>query len=351
MPSRPAITLDCIIFGLQRFGGISNYWAKLVPYVAAQPALACSLVLPRHIRYADFDSLGAARIPALSERLDPRIARYLDGHASDLQGVFHTSYYRLPHRRAGQYVVSVYDFTYERYREGLARWVHSTQKLRAIRRADLVLCISESTRRDVLRYCPDVEPGKLQVVPLGVDTDAFFPEPSDTAAEDCERVLFVGQRAGYKRFDLAVQALRQSPTLTLGIVGPALSTSERDHLTQQLGSRWTELGPVSGEQLRRLYSSAFAFIFPSDYEGFGLPVLEAMACGCPVVAADKSSLPEVGGNAALYASSQQAASYALTLHGLHTAAVREQAIQAGLLRARQFPWSKTLQKTVALYRR
>lgn len=342
------VLLDCIIFGLQQFGGISNYWAKLLMYVAVEPALDCKLILPKRIRYTDFDTLGAARIPARRERLDPRITRYLGARGDD-GGVFHTSYYRLPQQRVDKYVVSVYDFTYERYRDGLARWVHTTQKLRSIRRADLVLCISESTRRDVLQYCSDIDPSKLQVVPLGVDDGAFFREPDEIGAENSNRVLFVGQRGGYKRFDLAVQALRQSPDFSLGIVGPTLSFTEREDLTRQLGTRWAELGPVNNTELRRLYSSAFAFIFPSDYEGFGLPILEAMACGCPVVAANKSSLPEVGGSAALYASSQQAAAYAQTLQGLQSTTVREQTINAGLLRAQQFPWSKSLQKTVSLY--
>jgi mannosyltransferase len=248
-------------------------------------------------------------------------------------------------------VVSVYDFTYERYRDGLARRVHSTQKLRSIRRADRVLCISAATRRDVLQHCPDVDPAKVQVVHLGVDGDAYFPEP-DPAADGAARhqVLFVGQRTGYKRFDLAIEALRQSPRLSLGIVGPALDDSERASLTRHLGTRWTEIGPVPSRELRRRYSSAFAFIFPSDYEGFGLPVLEAMACGCPVLAADNSSLPEVGGDAALYPSTQDAQAYAHQLQRLEGSALREQLVAAGLQRARQFPWAKTLQQTVALYR-
>lgn len=350
MPHRNDLTLDCIIFGLQRFGGISNYWAKLVSHVATQPGLGSTLVLPRCIRFADFGALDISGLPALRERLDPHLSRYLRARCAPNQGVFHTSYYRLPDRLVAKYVVSVYDFTYERYRDGLARWVHSTQKLRSIRRADLVLCISEATRRDVLLHCPDVDPAKVLVVHLGVDGDTYFPEPADASCSTVpDQVLFVGQRGGYKRFDLAVQAIRQSPRLNLGIVGPSLNDSERERLTQQLGTRWAELGPVHSSELRRLYSSAYAFIFPSDYEGFGLPVLEAMACGCPVLVADNSSLPEVGGDAALYAPRQEAQAYAALLQRLESTALRKQLVKAGIERARQFPWSKTLEQTVALY--
>jgi mannosyltransferase len=343
------ITLDCIIFGLQRFGGISNYWAKLVEHVSLDPAFSGSLALPKHLTYSEFDDAWVRRMPVLRETLDARLGRYLAAPVAGNGGVFHTSYYRLPRQRVGKYIVSVYDFTYERYRTGLARFVHTKQKLASIRRADAVLCISESTRRDVIEFCPAVDAAKLHVIHLGVDGDRFYREPVDPPAINDQTVLFVGQRGGYKRFDLAVEAVWQSPRLSLGIVGPALTEKERTHLRQRLGTRWHEFGPVATSDLRRLYSSAFAFIFPSDYEGFGLPILEAMACGCPVVAAATSSLPEVGGTAARYADSQNSEAYASALRVLDSVEAREGAVRAGLLLAAKFDWLQTLQKTTAVY--
>lgn len=342
------ITLDCIIFGLQRFGGISNYWAKLVEHVSVDPALAGSLVLPKNLTYRDFDAAWLQRMPVLRETLDARIGRYLPAPTAG-GGVFHTSYYRLPRQRVGKYVVSVYDFTYERYRSGLARFVHTKQKLASIRRADAVLCISESTRRDVIEFCPGVDPAKLHVVHLGVNKSTFFVDSAERTENKEQMVLFVGHRGGYKRFDLAVEAIWQSPGLSLGVVGPTLTAEERRHLQTRLRSRWHEFGPVATTNLRRLYSSAFAFIFPSDYEGFGLPVLEAMACGCPVVAAAASSLPEVGGSAARYAASQTGEAYASALSALASASVHENAVRAGLLRAAEFDWEHTLTQTTAVY--
>lgn len=343
------ITLDCIIFGLQRMGGISNYWAKLVAYAGVDPVLAGSLVLPKQLSFRDVDAAWLQRMPVLRETLDARIGRYLPAPTGGDGCVFHTSYYRLPRQRVRRYVVSVYDFTYERYRTGLARFVHSQQKLASIRRADAVLCISESTRRDVIEFCPEVDTAKLHVIHLGVDSQAFYQESTASSSSNERTVLFVGQRGGYKRFDLAVEAIRQSPRLSLGVVGPALTAEERTLLQTRLGARWHEFGPVSSADLRRLYSSAFAFIFPSDYEGFGLPILEAMACGCPVVAADLSSLPEVGGTAAHYADSQSGESYAGALGTLDSVAAREKAVLSGIERAAKFDWKQTFQKTKAVY--
>jgi len=183
---------------------------------------------------------------------------------------------------------------------------------------------------------------------LGVDHQAFFPEAQRVQGM-ADVVLFVGQRDKYKRFDLAVEAVRRSPPLRLGIVGPALASAERTALREALGSRWHEFARVSQAALRGLYSSAFAFVFPSDYEGFGLPVLEAMACGCPVVAANTSSLAEVGGDAALYSIEQHADAYAKQLARLEDAALRGSMIRSGLTRAAEFTWSKTFEQTLDVY--
>lgn len=342
-------TLDCIIFGLQRFGGISNYWARLVDHAASDSSRQWHLILPKRITYYDFVIAWKQRLATINEQWPARATRYLNAPVPDRHGIFHTSYYRLPRVRTSRYVVTVYDFTYERYRSGIARRVHTLQKLRSIRSADAVICISEATKNDVQEFCPEIDPSRIYVVHLGVDTDIYF---KDASAEDPaleETVLFVGQRNGYKRFDLAIDAIRERPTLKLGIVGPALTSDERTRLRDALGTRWHEFGPVSPVDLRRLYSSSFAFIFPSDYEGFGLPVLEAMACACPVVAASTSSLPEVGGSAALYASEQSGAAYGEALARLESLDARQAAIEAGWARVAEFSWTRTIEQTLSIY--
>lgn len=348
MPSRRRVVLDSIIFGLQRYGGISNYWARLLDHATISPLLSTRLVLPRRVSFREFDNAWSRGLPPLHERLSERVSRYMQAAVPDRDAVFHTSYYRLPRGRVSRYIVSAYDFTYERYRVGLTRYVHTTQKLTSLRRADAVLCISHATKRDVLEFCPGIDPARLHVTHLGVDTGMFFPDAATIYGLETT-VLFVGQRTGYKRFDLAAEAVRQCPRLRLGVVGPVLSGAERDMLQVKLGSRWHEFGPVGTVELRRLYSSVLAFIFPSDYEGFGLPVLEAMACGCPVVAANASSLPEVGAGAALYATGQRADDYSSILNELGDSTTRTSHVRAGLIRAAEFSWSKTFDQTLFVY--
>jgi mannosyltransferase len=348
MSSQLPVVLDSIIFGLQRYGGISNYWARLLNHGAASSAISVCQVLPRHICFREFDTALTKGVPALQERLPARVSRYMRARIPDSEAVFHTSYYRLPRTRVSKYVVSAYDFSYERYRKGIARYVHTAQKRESLRRADAVLCISHSTKQDVLEFCEDIDASKLYVTHLGVDADMFFPDSAKVAGHETT-VLFVGQRDGYKRFDLAAQAVQRCPRLKLGIVGPPLSAAERDVLQAKLGRRWQEIGPISTEELRRLYSSVFAFIYPSDYEGFGLPVLEAMACGCPVVAANRSSLPEVGADAASYAPEQRSDAYADAIDRLSNDATRAAQVHAGIVRAAEFSWARTFERTLSIY--
>ena len=342
------LVLDCGIFGLQRFGGISNFWSQLVQHAQREWTAGCTLVLPAELRFREMPDLSKATI--YRETIPNRFARYLTAPMPVRNGILHSAYYRRPARGAGAYIVSVHDFTYERYRTGTARLVHHLQKRRAVERADYILCISESTRADLLEAIPGIDPGRVRVTPLAVDHSTFFPDTAQSDPPPEPYVLFVGERAGYKRFDLAVEALRALPDLRLGIVGAPLAPEERTLLHARLPNRWIEFGRVRSDELRGLYSRAQSFIFPSDYEGFGLPLLEAMACGCPVVAAARSSFPEVVGGAGLLAASQDAEVYAALINTLSDTSHRSQLVEKGLARAQQFSWRHTFDGIVNVYR-
>lgn len=332
------LALDLIIFGLQRFGGISNFWMRLLEATGRSDLPGgIELLMPRSLLVQE--ALDVTGKVICTEALSPRLSRYLPAHVPTGAAIFHTSYYRRPRRRVDRYIASVYDFTYERYFNGLPRAVHHLQKGASIQAADMSVCISEATRADLLSYFPKVDPARTCVVPLGVDRSRFHPERG--TYDGAPYILFVGQRAGYKRFDLAVDALALAPELTLAIVGPPVTNEERALLEQALPGRWIRHENVFGDALRRLYSDAYAFIFPSDYEGFGLPILEAMACGCPTVAAKRSSFPEVAGDAALLAVDQTAEAYAHLLTSLENETLRTQLVMAGTRRATLFDWERT----------
>ncbi|WP_295560366.1 glycosyltransferase family 1 protein [uncultured Sphingomonas sp.] len=340
------LVLDNIIFGLQRFGGISTYWSRLVEH-ATRERPDTAWVMPRDITFAG--QLTALPSTVRRQGLPNRVARYLSCPLPTDGTVFHSSYYRLPARRVRRLVTTVHDFTYERYRKGLPLFVHRREKQLSIAAADVVVCVSQSTRNDLLNHFPKIDSSKVIVIPLAVDATMFSPRHGSSNEAVQPYALYVGQRGGYKRFDLAVAAVARSDDIALGIVGPPLNPDERQLLAEQLGTRWIEFGPVDNARLGQLYRGAEMFLFPSDYEGFGLPILEAMSCDCPVVAADRSSFPEVAGDAALLVAEQNAYAYADAIATVRETGQRAALVAAGRRQVTRFSWEKTLAATMTCY--
>lgn len=350
-PDAMTVSLDSIIFGLQRFGGISTYWHQLLMHWSPDFGHDCEVVLPNPVISGLQLAPELDRLPVAHDPRNIRIARYLRA-APTACSIQHSSYYRAPASRRTASVMTVYDFIYERYRTGLARQVHGIQKSRALHRADVILSISYSTRSDLLDRYPRIDPARVLVTHLAHDADVFRPlnadEERDSALAD--QVLFVGQRAGYKQFALAVDALRTLPDLKLLIVGPPLTPEEEQSLEAALPGRYRYQDGVSNDALRRIYAQCFALIYPSDYEGFGLPVLEAMACGAPVVCSHVSSIPEVGGDAALYAERQHGEAYAAQLSALFDSEFNRRVRIDSLANAERFSWRRCFSETAEAYR-
>ncbi len=235
----------------------------------------------------------------------------------------------------------------------LYRWL----MLQIGRRADLIIAVSESTRRDVireLRISPDRE-RRVVSIPEGVDP--FF-VPGPPASGRAEKViLYVGRRDPYKNVPRLVEALagvraRGIPA-RLRVIGPpdprypeAPSLAARLRLESQVD--W--IGYVTPDQLRREYQTADVFCLPSRYEGFGLTVLEAMACGAPVVCSNVGSLPEVAGEAARLVDPGNLPHLVDALAEVLTQPARADDLrQRGLQRARRFTWAHTAEQTLQAY--
>jgi len=231
-----------------------------------------------------------------------------------------------------------------------------------LRFADAIIADSEATRRDIVRLT-NVDPGHITVTPLGVDK-SFRPVDLDLQRSMCTRyklpeqyILYVGTFEPRKGIDTLIQAFallaRRFPEHHLVLAGK--KGWYWDSILQMIVSNGLEqrvhiTGYVASEDLPSLYSAAHAFAFPSRYEGFGLPILEAMACGTPVICSNSSSLPEVCGDAGIQvppdAPDQLAAALASVLADANLAqSLREK----GLARAIQFTWQKTAEATLRVY--
>jgi len=269
--------------------------------------------------------------------------------------VFYNPYYGNVHTSAAQ-VFTVYDMIHELFfPQTRKNQAFINEKRHCIERAALLIAISQSTARDIVACYPQVNPGKIVITRLGVDEFFFeaLPKP------DYKRkpyLLYVGARRGYKNFQRTVQAFGQaglakdfdlrviSPDRADRFSGEEMALLGRYNLENSVDLRLA----VSEIELRASYSGAVALVYPSEYEGFGLPVLEAMATGTLVATGNVASMPEIAGNIAFYFDPHSIGSIAETLQ--RTAALPEadrlSRIAQGIVHARQFSWARCQQQTV-----
>ena len=241
----------------------------------------------------------------------------------------------------------VYDLIPERLGLDLSDRVWAEKRL-AVEHASSYACISENTRSDLLELEPKSRGKHAEVVPLGVD-DGFFPASDYEVAAfrtqcglDRPYFLVVGERLGvdgYKNASLVFRAFRDwsgaGDHEIVCVGGRAQLEPELRVAGPRVRARRLNLGD---EELRLAYAGAEALVFPSRYEGFGLPVIEAMACGCPVITTPFSSLPEVAGDAALYVDPDDAASLRQALDVVRDPERRAAMIAAGKIRAKVLTW-------------
>jgi glycosyltransferase involved in cell wall biosynthesis len=277
--------------------------------------------------------------------------------------LFHSLAQRAPAFRFRKEVVTVFDIfpiTGQDYSTPDFRRKFSALLQDAVRRAARVITASRYTASQLQQHC-GVESEKLCVIPVGVD----IPEALATFEERLkERLRWVGPE---NELVLTVGAI-QNRKNTLGAVRAVAMLPERFHLVlaggngygsgrvhdfirhERLGARVHTPGYVSPGQLESLYRAASVLLFPSFEEGFGIPVLEAMARGVPVVTANASSLPEVGADAALYADPHSVEEIAAKVRQIaEDGNLRAKLIRRGCARARRFTWQSTAEQTLGVY--
>ena len=332
--SPPLVVVDADVLGRERTGD-ETYVENLLRELSE---LDHGLRLAALTRRPELVPAGveAVLLPARSQIV--RMSRAVPRALAGLRPALVHFQYALPPRCPAPGIVTVHDLSFEREPRlmGLAdRILFRTVVPRSVRRAVRVLTVSERTKRDLVELYR-VAPEKIIVIPNGVDP-AFRPGPD--ARRDY--ALLVGAIQARKD-PLAAADAAFAAGLSLVVAGPAKDPA----LARELERRGAILrGYVPKEELAKLYRGAACLVFPSRYEGFGLPVLEAMACGTPVVAADEPALHEVAGDAAVFAAPGRLAD------GIRQAlAERDRLTAAGLERARRFSWREAARRTAAVYR-
>lgn len=272
--------------------------------------------------------------------------------------------YLLPPKCPCPSIVMIHDITFRLFPQWVpprARVIMNLLIPLAARTSTRILTSSEHSRRDIVRHLK-VPPEKVVVTLCGVGRE-FAPMPPGAATQRVEEkfglkdyIIGIGLRGARKNIGVVLRAMLQLQAqgkwprdCVLALAGSREQFPDVE--LDQLGAQVRFLGYVADEELPALYGAALACVYPSFYEGFGLPPLEAMACGCPVLCANASSLPEVVGQAALLLPPHDRNAWADALErALTDAAWREAKSEAGLHRALLFDWNRSARQTLAVYR-
>lgn len=338
------IAIDCVFFQLYKTG-IARLWQSLLEEWADQG-------FGKHIILLDRAGT-APKIPGISYRT---VAAYdynrIDADREMLQQIcdqegadlFISTYYTTPLSTPS--VFMAYDMIPE-----VLGWDMTNpmwqEKHRAIQQASAYLAISENTARDLVRFFPEISPELVRVAACGVQSSFY---PANLAELNSFRTkygiskpyfLLVGTGGGYKNTILFFQAFaqlysKQGFDIVCTGSGSLLSPELRAYASGSV----VHMLQLSDEELRTAYSGAVSLVYPSKYEGFGLPILEAMACGCPVITCPNASIPEVAGEAALYVNDTDSNELTNALCDVQKPDVRNSLVAAGLAQAKTFSWSK-----------
>lgn len=356
------VAFDNQIFLLQKFGGVSRYFVELAKSLNCNGDIDTRLITPlhfnRHLQNSNISPKGVF-IPFTSDLLQMnKMMRTLSTKVSRsclerwkpdlLHETFYSDVDSWP--KDLNRVTTIHDLIREKYEPQVSK---SSRKRAAISRARAIICVSDSTRNDFLNYY-DVSEEKVKRVYVGVDGKIFTAQPVDSPIKR-DFILYVGHRNGYKNFDLLLHAFASSSLLksnfcivTFG--GNPLSAVEKRKINELGLSNSVIYAKGNDATLSMYYRTAVVFVYPSKYEGFGSPNLEAMSSGCPVLCSDISPFRESAGNAGLFFDPNSIESLRSNLEFLLSDTdKRESMSRAGIAHAAQFSWSKCAWHTTQVY--
>jgi mannosyltransferase len=351
------IFLDGRIFSQQKSGGISKYWAELIKTFAADRSPQIETVTLRLRKKADYNIF----LPELKSSITGSVVHLVSSWSlwlhRDKPSIIHSPYmFSLDMLKSGIRVLTVHDLIHKKVpSQSFRGWLRGKMLDFSIAFADAYICVSEATKSDLHQFYPETLKKPHRVIYHGINADF---------ALDCRTVkiqglpekyvLFIGQRNGYKNFRILLQAMAGFSALeSLHVVcagGPIFDQTEQEELQNfGLKSRTTHFAAPTEAQLQSLYENAVALAYPSTMEGFGMPILEAMARGCPVMCSSESSMGEIAAGLNYSINPDESESLREILKDLLINGAEPDRIAKGILHARAFSWKAAQNETVAFY--
>lgn len=363
------MTFDGQAFSFQEFGGITRYFSKLLESFATLEGISPDLIIKysNNAHLADLGTVHTRRFfPSYRFKGRNDIIKLLNREyfrqkfsAESGTQLFHPTYYH-PYflERIGDipFVLTIHDMAHEHYPKMFSSLDHTSQHKKFLApRARRIIAVSEHTKKDIVARLGIAET-QIDVIPHATTLARPDRNYQGVPLPD-EYILYVGKRNSYKNFPIVLNALQRIRSAradcTLVCAGGGKLTKQESEEIERLHlSRAVIQMSADDSLLAFFYSLAGAFVYPSLYEGFGIPVLEAFACGCPALLSNSSSLPEVGGQAAIYFDPGNADSLVSLLNDvLVNRDLAEDLRKKGLERVKLYSWEKTAQQTLESYRK
>jgi len=357
----PYIIYDSLIFDLQKYGGISRYFCEIISrlhikyeisvrytenhYLAQSKLCKHRLYFP-HFLFKRYSQKLYHKNYKLTKKLLKTSTPYL----------FHPTYYDtsfLNYIGTNPFVITVHDMIYELFPADFNdSQVGILLKKELITKANRIIAISENTKNDIVKIL-NIPPEKIDVIYHG--TSMQPPSGKKRRLNLPQKyILFVGERSFYKNFQRLLEAFaiisKANNDLFLICTGKPFSDSEQQQIKiLSVESRIIQQS-IDDNDLSELYNRALLLVYPSLYEGFGIPILEAYACNCPVVLSNTSCFPEIAGDAGAYFDPYSVSSIADTLiEIINNEDKRIRLIADGKERLKLYSWEKAAQKTEELY--
>lgn len=358
------IAYDNQIFNMQKYGGISRYIANLAECISKDEnevkifagmhqngylnkELAVE-VLGKKISYPP---KGQGKLTSLNNIF---MNRAIDRWSPD---IIHKTYYFNRKEFDTPSILTVHDMIHEIYSDQFSVKDKTIRiKREAVEQADHIISVSNSTKRDLINLF-DINESKITVIYHGINKEnAHLDLSKDYRSVFPPFMLYVGQREGYKNFRKLLESYaltKASSEYNIIAFGGGAFSKKEQNLIKKLGLT-QKVTQLNGDDsvLRKLYASAIAFVYPSLYEGFGMPILEAMSYNCPVICSNTSSLPEVGGNAVIYFEPNEASSICEAIDIIVSDTERRSnLIKLGQERLNSFSWDKCSVETTEVYKK
>ncbi|GAB4007704.1 glycosyltransferase family 1 protein [Spirosoma migulaei] len=361
------IIFDHQTFSQQTYGGISRYYAELIAGIncTSNASAHLPIIFSNNIYLKD-KGIPARPFFAKAETAKKiKFINYINKLYSinslkrEAFDVFHATYYDpyfLPYLKGRPFVVTFLDMIHEKFGQRFKALAYdgeiTRQKRLLANRADRIIAISESTKHDIVELL-DINPSKINVIYLGTSVTAKSISINSPFSHP-PYLLFVGNRDTYKNFKGLLEAthplLKRYQIKLLCAGGGRFTKDETLFIHSLKVDAFVEQCAINDQTLPLLYQKAIAFVFPSLYEGFGIPILEAFACECPCIVSNGSSLSEVAGEAALYIDPTSYDSITFAIEQIiGNSNLRQTLIQKGKERLNIFSWQRTVNKTLNLY--